>query len=60
MGGINYDAEIEKLYKDPQQKVSRLYCGRCGEFIRTGQAYYKFYDEPICKGCLDERYTFEA
>lgn len=60
MAGINWDAEMNRYYPDPQQEPSRLYCDCCEEIIYRNEEFVKIPGlGNYCMDCIDN-WTTEA
>ena len=58
---MNWDAEMDRFYPDPQQEKATpvCECGICKADIYPGEIYYEIPgDDPICEDCITKfKYT---
>lgn len=59
MSGINFDAELDRLYPDPQDEEPIMYCSECQGEIYEGDDYWNI-DEPFCDECAQKLFRYVA
>lgn len=58
MAGINWDAEMNKYYPDPQENEAKIYCDCCEGLISDGEEYVKIPNKyNFCMSCIEEWIT---